>query len=61
MLSKDVRDLTVEKGVADKRLDKLKRIEKNTELYSKRINSRTIVFCKRKERIAEYEETMNIK
>lgn len=59
MVSKDVRDLTVEKGVANKRLDKLKRIEQNTELYSKRLNSRTIVFCKRKERIAEYEKTMN--
>lgn len=59
MVSKDVRDLTVEKSVANKRLDKLKRIEQKTELYSKRLNSRTIVFCKRKEKIAEYEKTMN--
>ena len=59
MVSKDVRDLTVEKSVANKRLDKLKRIEQKTELYSKRLNSRTIVFCKRKENIAEYEKTMN--
>lgn len=59
MVSKDVRDLTVEKSVANKRLDKLKRIEQKTELYSKRLNNRTIVFCKRKEKIAEYEKTMN--
>lgn len=46
----------VEQERASKALESLKKIESKTELHTKRIDSKTIVSCKRKENIELYEE-----
>lgn len=61
MLGKDVRDLYIGKSATNKQLDKFKKIEKETQFFSKRLNNKTIVFCKRKERIDEFEKSVNSK
>lgn len=53
------RDLNVDKSISERRLDKMKKIESETKMYSKRINNKTIVFCKREERIADFEKSVN--
>ncbi len=40
-------------------LEKFKKKEKNIKFHTKRINSKTIVFCKNKERISEFENSCN--
>lgn len=44
------------KTKANEALAKMKRLEAKSELYTKRIDSKTIVSCKRKENIELYEE-----
>ena len=40
-------------------LDKLKKKEQSVKFYKRNIGKNTIVFCKNKERIEEYEKSYN--
>lgn len=39
-------------------LNQLKAVEKKTEFFTKRIGNNTLVFCKKEDRIKEYENSL---
>lgn len=57
-------DYTLEEKVnsktkAQELLERLKRKEKKIKFYEQRINKNTIVYCKNKERLDDYERSYN--
>lgn len=51
---------TTEKNRAEMLLEKLKEKERKTKMYEKRIDSRTVVRCNKKERLDEYNKIKTI-
>lgn len=46
---------------AKKKLEKCKEEERNTKMYSRRISPTTVVYCKREDRLDEYDKMYNKK
>lgn len=57
----DYTEKKVTKEQAVKRLEKVKEEESQTTLHMKRISPTTVVYCKRKERLDEYDKLYNRK
>lgn len=57
----DYTEKKVTKEQAVIRLEKAKNEEKKTTLHMKRISPTTVVYCKRKERLNEYDKIYNKK
>lgn len=50
-----------QKNNASELLEKLKRQEKKTKFYKKRLNNNTIVLCKNKDKIDMFQESLKLK
>lgn len=57
--SKAIREMTLEEKAENKAramrlLERLKKIERKTTFYTKKLNNNTLVCCKREERLNDY-------
>lgn len=57
----DYTEKTASGEKALERLEKLKDEEKKTKFYSKQISHTTVVYCKREDRLEDYNKTYNKK
>lgn len=55
----DYTEKKITKEQAVKRLEKIKEEESKTTFHMKRISPTTVVYCKRKERLDEYDKIYN--
>lgn len=54
-----LQDKVASKTKAEEMLERLKKKEKKIKFFERRIGKNTIVYCKNKERLDEYEESYN--